>query len=115
MPAAAAPLLRTLHAVGEHGSGDPALRTRAAAIATTAQQQICSIEAARRPLVVPSLMRAAQRKTLNPKFEMDFDAKRDYDPDRERAEYKQYQRLANKERRGARSSLQNNTYIVHMR
>ena len=101
MPAATSPLLSALQALHKHGSADAALRKRAGLFATHAQHQIDGIITARRPLVIPTLVRAAQRKTFNPKFEMDFDAKKDYDPDRERAEYKQYQRLTNKERRGA--------------
>jgi hypothetical protein len=55
----------------------------------------------RRPLTCAKMKRTTARKLLNPKFEMGFDRQKNYDPDRERAEFKQYKRMARKEQRGA--------------
>jgi Nop14-like family len=53
--------------------------------------------------VCADVVKKNPKKLLNPKFEIEFDKRKDYDPDRERAEYKQYKRMAAKEKRGALS------------
>lgn len=65
--------------------------------------------------VCAEVMKKNPNKLLNPKFEIDFDKCRDYDPDRERAEYKQYKRLAAKEKRGTLSPCSCATRHQHLR
>ena len=50
-------------------------------------------------------MRAPEVKLLNPRFEEEFAAGKDFDPDRERAAAKQLRRQLQKERRGAMREL----------
>lgn len=54
----------------------------------------------RQPLVNPAMKGIRQQKLFNPRFEVDFDKGRDYDPDRERAEQRKDKRTFTKEQRG---------------
>jgi Nop14-like family len=101
LPAAMAPLCRALQLLTEHGAVAPTLRRRCKELLADVDQAAAEAVASRRPLVNSALMRKAPRKLYNPKFEMGYDKRRDYDPDRERSEFKQYKRMASKEQRGA--------------
>ena len=61
--------------------------------------------AARKPLTRRSATRAPEVKLLNPRFEEEFAAGKDFDLDRERAAAKQLRRQLQKERRGAMREL----------
>lgn len=61
--------------------------------------------AARKPLTRRSATRAPEVKLLNPRFEEEFAAGKDFDPDRERAAARQLRRQLQKERRGAMREL----------
>ena len=61
--------------------------------------------AARKPLTRRGATRAPEVKLLNPRFEEEFAAGKDFDPDRERAAAKQLRRQLQKERRGAMREL----------
>jgi hypothetical protein len=98
--AALEPLRRALVAVSEHGRVSRDLRGECGALAGEVELEGKRSVANRRPLVQSALVAKVQKRLLNPKFEMDFDKRRDYDPDRERAEFKKFKRLAVKEQRG---------------
>jgi len=55
----------------------------------------------RRPLINPSLSKAPEAKSFNPRFEDDFATGKDYDPDRERSERRKLQKMVRREERGA--------------
>jgi len=55
----------------------------------------------RRPAVCAAMSAAKPQKLFNPRYEVDFDKGRDYDPDRERAEERRERRAVHKEMRGA--------------
>lgn len=99
VPPAVLPLQRALHpgtidlSASSADSAAVAARALDAASAASVQE--------RKPLVCAALMKKAPRKLLNPKFELGFAKQKDFDPDRERADFKQYKRMAAKEQRGA--------------
>lgn len=101
LEACMAPMKRALADVAAHGNVSRALRRAAGELAGEVDAAVADTVAARRPLVCPALVKKAPQRLLNPKFEVDFDKRRDYDPDRERSEYREYKRLAAKEKRGA--------------
>lgn len=68
-------------------------------------EAISKTTSSRRPLFNQSLLMLKQVKQFNPRFEEDFVAKKDYDPDRERAERRRLQRQIRKEERGAAREL----------
>lgn len=95
------PVQRALAAVAAHGDASRALRQAAREVAEEAAAAVAATIAARRPMTCAALTKKAPQRLLNPKFEVDFDKRRDYDPDRERADYREYKRLAAKENRCA--------------
>lgn len=105
LEACMAPVQRSLAAVEAHGAVSRALRSAAGALREEVGEAVAQAVAVRRPLVCPALVKKAAPRLLNPRFEVDFDKRRDYDPDRERSEYNEYKRLASKEKRCAARPL----------
>lgn len=101
LEACMAAVLRALAAVAEHGDVTPTLRRAAGELRAEVAAAVAQAVAERRPLVCAALVKKAPQRLLNPKFEADFDMRRDYDHDRERADYNEYKRLAAKEKRCA--------------
>jgi nucleolar protein 14 len=101
LPAAMLPLERGLARVTQHGAVAGSLRAGAKKLLEDMRAAAAASVAARRPLASAWLMQKMPQKLLNPKFEMEFDKHKDYDPDREGSEFKQYKRMAAKEQRGA--------------
>jgi Nop14-like family len=95
------PSCRALEAFAAQAAATRVLRKCAQQTLHTVHAAVRRTVASRAPPLCAELARKTAAKLLNPKFEVDYDKRRDYDPDRERAEYKQYKRLAAKEARGA--------------
>lgn len=104
LPAALLPLERGLTSVARHGAVAGSLRAGAKTLLEDMRAAAAASVTARRPLARASLMQKVPQKLLNPKFEMELDKHKDYDPDRERSEFNQYKRMAAKEQRGALST-----------
>ena len=83
-----------------NAAASSALKKRAKKLLKDIEAAVQRSIAVRAAPVCADVVKKNPRKLLNPKFEVDFDKRRDYDPDRERAEYKQYKRMAAKEKRG---------------
>lgn len=66
----------------------------------------------RRPLTIPALLRQEEAKQFNPRFEENYAAGKDYDPDRERAERRRLQRQLRKEERGAMRELRKDAVFM---
>lgn len=103
VPAAVLPLQRVLQLVCAHGRVSAASATTAAAALRALDTASAASVEQRKPLVCAALLKKVPRKLLNPKFELGFAKHKDFDPDRERADFKQYKRMAAKEQRGASS------------
>jgi hypothetical protein len=101
LPAAILPLQRALRRVCKHGHVARGSKAAAVQLLQTMDAAVAVCVDRRRPLVCAAMAKATAIKLLNPKFEMGFDQQKNYDPDRERAEFKQYKRMARKEQRGA--------------
>lgn len=72
-----------------------------AALTTSTQQRTAS----RKPLTRSSATKAPEIKLLNPRFEEEYAAGKDFDPDRERSDAKRLRRQLQKEKRGAMREL----------
>lgn len=83
-----------------NGAASSALKKRAKGLLRDIEGAVKRSIGVRAAPVCADVVRKVPKKLLNPKFEVDFDRRKDYDPDRERAEYKQYKRMAAKEKRG---------------
>ena len=68
--------------------------------------------ASRKPLVRRSATKAPEIKLLNPRFEEEYAAGKDFDPDRERAAAKQLRRQLQKEKRGAMRELRKDAVFL---
>jgi Nop14-like family len=101
LPAAMRPLQAAVAAAEQHGGLKGTLQAAAQQLLADIDKEVARCTAARKPLVCPALMKRTPLKLLNPRFEADFSKWKDYDPDRERAEYQEYKRMAAKEQRGA--------------
>ncbi|KAL4451742.1 hypothetical protein ABPG75_007404 [Micractinium tetrahymenae] len=64
-----------------------------------------SAASSRRPLYNVALLKVAEKRQYNPRFEEDFVSGKDYDPDRERSERRKLQRALRREERGAAREL----------
>ncbi|PRW57304.1 Nucleolar 14 [Chlorella sorokiniana] len=71
----------------------------------TLEASAAAAQGARRPLFNVHLLKVAEKKQYNPRFEEDFVSGKDYDPDRERAERRKLQRAIRQEERGAAREL----------
>jgi len=66
----------------------------------------------RNPLTRRSATKAPEIKLLNPRFEEEFAAGKDFDPDRERAAAKYLRRQLQKEKRGAMRELRKDAVFL---
>jgi hypothetical protein len=97
-------MCRTRNALEEfiqHAAASRVLKKRAKGLLREIEGAVKRSVGVRVAPVCAEVVKKNPRKLLNPKFEIEFDKRRDYDPDRERAEYKQYKRMAASEKRGA--------------
>ena len=101
LPAALMPLQRALRLLSHHGTISTTVQQGCAELLEAMDSAANSAIATRRSLVNATLVHRPSQRLFNPSFEMDFEKHRDFDPDRERAKYKRYKRMAAKEQRGA--------------
>lgn len=100
LEAAMLPTRKALTHFTLNGAASSALKKHAKRLLTDIDGAVGESISSRVAPVCADVVQKNPKKLLNPKFEVDFDKRRDYDPDRERAEYKQYKRMAAKEKRG---------------
>lgn len=79
----------------------PAIKHLAKEAASKLETITTAAMSKRRPLINPSVSKAPEAKTFNPRFEDDFATGKDYDPDRERSERRKLQKMVRREERGA--------------
>ena len=68
--------------------------------------------ASRKPLTRRSATKVPEIKLLNPRFEEEYAAGKDFDPDRERAAAKHLRRQLQKEKRGAMRELRKDAVFL---
>ena len=68
--------------------------------------------ASRKPMVRRSATKAPEIRLLNPRFEEEYAAGKDFDPDRERAAAKHLRRQLQKEKRGAMRELRKDAVFL---
>jgi len=105
-PELIAPALGALAGVGGLRGLPPSLAAAAAALRTSLAAAAAAATRRRRPMVQARRLAAAPPpKEFNPRFEEGFNARKDYDPDRARAEQRSLVRAVAKEKRGALREL----------
>ncbi|KAK9839415.1 hypothetical protein WJX81_000656 [Elliptochloris bilobata] len=116
LPELLAPAMSALRALGAAGLPQALETQRRGALAALEAAAAARI-AARRPLqrrgaTSAALARAPAAKMYNPRFEEDYAAGRDNDPDRERAEQRRLKRQLQKEKRGAMRELRKDAVFI---
>ncbi|CAL8463440.1 g2974 [Coccomyxa elongata] len=112
LPEALGPAQLALEDLGRVKGFPKALEERRVEVLEAVRQVRTDASASRRPLVRRGATKNPEVKLFNPRFEEDFVAGKNYDPDRERAEQKKLKRQVQKEKRGAMRELRKDAVFL---